>query len=83
MLFAKSDSGDVFRFTVKRWIPSDEGEVADELFGPRLWYASLEHEVGSAESVRDVATDSGEVAVAAASGLFLGDGKRWQLRPAR
>ncbi|MCA9427674.1 MAG: hypothetical protein KC994_21520, partial [Candidatus Omnitrophica bacterium] len=46
---------------------------------PLPWYPSLEPLVGSRDKVRDVARSGDEIAVAAESGLYLGDGEHWKL----
>ncbi|MBM3290339.1 MAG: hypothetical protein FJY92_09325, partial [Candidatus Hydrogenedentes bacterium] len=43
------------------------------------WYPSLAAHVGNQDSVRAAATHGGEIAVAAANGLFIGDGEQWSL----
>ena len=51
----------------------------ENVAGDMPWYESLRPYVGSPKDVRDVAVRGSEVAVAALSGLYLGDGAQWQL----
>ncbi|MCA9440285.1 MAG: hypothetical protein KC964_05715, partial [Candidatus Omnitrophica bacterium] len=59
--------------------PQAEAPSEFEFSKPLPWYPSLEPLVGSREKVRDVAKSGNEIAVAAESGLYLGDGEHWKL----
>jgi hypothetical protein len=61
------------------WVLARRGGDAEALLAPRPWYPSLGPLVGSEDKVRDVARHAGEVAIAAESGLYLGDGTEWKL----
>ena len=76
-LYARTDAG-VALFDGERWIPA-EGDTAAALFEPIPWYPSIEPLVGSPGAVRDVASHGGEIAVAAAGGLYVGNGAQWEL----
>ena len=76
-VYAKTEAG-VAVFDGKRWAPV--GDDAGGLpFEPLPWYPTLEPLIGSRTAVRDVAKHAGEIAVAAASGLYVGDGAQWDL----
>jgi ligand-binding sensor domain-containing protein len=62
-------------FDGTRWMASTDPLPPRE----QPWYPSLAAQVGTREAVRGVATRGGEVAVAAATGLYLGDGETWAL----
>ncbi|MCA9077976.1 MAG: hypothetical protein KDA93_23305 [Planctomycetaceae bacterium] len=75
-IYARAESGGVFRLEEERWSRVENGK---DMFEPLSWYDSLASVVESRESVRDVAEDDGEIAVAAKEGLFVGDGTKWEL----
>ncbi len=59
--------------------PQTEAPPGVEFSNPLPWYPSLEPLVGSRDKVRDVARSGNEIAVAAESGLYFGDGENWKL----
>lgn len=79
VIFAKAESGTVYRFDGARWSPAQDETESDALFGAFPWYPSLASLVSSKDSVRDAAEHQGEIAIAAKEGLFVGDGMKWQL----
>ncbi len=76
-VFALTDEG-VFCVEESVW-HAQEFAPEKRPFGGLPWYESLQGEGVTKEAVRDVATRNGEIAVAASSGLYLGDGDRWTL----
>lgn len=74
-LFAQSESGDSYQFDGETWAPIAH---TDTPFKAQPWYTSLAAHVGTKESVRAIAQHEGEIAIASANGLFIGDGKRWK-----
>ncbi len=78
-LYAKTEAGEVFSFDGEQWTSAGSEQDGKALFAPLPWYASLEPLVGSIEKVRDVAQHAGEIAIAAESGLYLGNGTEWEL----
>ena len=68
----------VARFSGGQWTVAHSDASAD-LFAPLPWYPSLQPAVRSRVDVRDVAMRDGEIAVAAASGLYVGNGDEWML----
>lgn len=62
-------------FDGTRWVASTAPLPARE----QPWYPSLAAHVGTREAVRHVATQGSEIAVAAETGLYLGDGETWTL----
>lgn len=78
-LYAASPTKAVFTLQDGTWSPvADGGKVAAH-FAPLPEYASLGAMGIDAKSVRSVATFDGEIAVASATGLYLGDGEKWEL----
>ena len=59
----------------KRWTSQDEPGV----FTKTEWFPTLAPEVPDVASIRAVARHGSEIAVAAAQGLYLGDGNTWKL----
>lgn len=71
---ARTDHGSA-DFDGARWLPStDPVPVIEE-----PWYPSLAAHIGAREALRQVAVQGDEIAVAAANGLYLGDGDHWAL----
>jgi hypothetical protein len=68
----------VVRFDGERWIAADSG-LSAKLFEPPPWYPGLTPLVKSSNAVRDVAKRGDEIAVAADSGLYVGNGDEWTL----
>lgn len=79
IILAQTASGAVYRFEGQRWTREPNGGEHESLFATPRWYPGLAPLVDSKESVRDVAEHAGEIAIAAAEGLFLGDGSTWTL----
>jgi len=75
-LFAQSVSGDFYNYEADRWKQVDKVEG---LFQTLPWYDSLKPLVDSPDNVRGLAEREGEIAVAVKNGLYLGDGKKWNL----
>lgn len=78
-VIARGESAAVSVFDGKRWARFEEHPEMASLNEPLPWYPSLAALNVSAESVRDVAEHAGEIAIAAAEGLFVGDGTHWTL----
>lgn len=75
-VYATTASKASYRLGENGWTPA---EGAKGLFPTRPGYDSLDAVGVRPDSVRDVALHDGEVAIAAESGLYLGDGEDWQL----
>ena len=71
------------KFEDSSWKPlqsDNEVSVVKRLFAPaEIWYDSLSQYLKNRKQIRGVANHDGEIAVAAESGLYLGDGKNWRL----
>ncbi len=67
----------VAEFSDSRWKLTEESP--DRWFPPLPTYPDLVPADGPRDTVRDVATHDGEIAVAAQNGLYVGDGTNWDL----
>lgn len=71
------------KFVNGQWQLADNGAPSGEdqggSFDNNQWYESLITQVGAKETIRAVAQHKGEIAVAAESGLFIGDGTTWTM----
>ena len=74
-VFAETAAG-IARFQNGQW---DKSSGENTAFSALPSYPSLLTLVGSPEAIRDVAQHNGEIAVAATSGLYIGNGEAWQL----
>lgn len=79
ILYAATPANVVFTLENEAWSGLAHSGVAADLFAPYPGYAGLESMDVDPESVRSAASLDHEVAVAAATGLYIGDGKTWEL----
>ncbi len=77
VVFAATATEETFVRRGDRWIRLTDTDAVDDPIGPLPWYPSLKPDIESPDQVRDVAQHVGEIAVAAKSGLYLGDGQTW------
>jgi len=70
-------------FTDSRWSPASVAEPGDLHASELPDRRKLFRLAGAAETIRDIATHNGSTAVAAESGLYIHDGKRWELAKPR
>lgn len=73
VVLAQGDAGQVFGFDGDQWSPASDVDPAVFAFPP------VSNLPSSAGSIRAVAASGDEFAVAAAGGLYLGDGTQWNL----
>ena len=76
---AQTAAGEMYELKDNRWMKVKPSTAQANLFGELPWYPSVTSLVASRESIRDVATHNGEIAVAADEGLIVGDGSHWKL----
>ncbi len=79
-ILAETNEG-IARFSGDRWEPVEEDAVQLPVLSTltREQEANLRSVVGGTIAVREVAIRAGEIAVAADSGLYIGDGTDWRL----
>lgn len=78
-ILAREESGAIYRLEESQWSQVHHVAEVDKLFEELPWYPSLATFDVTSESIRDVAVNADEIAIAAAQGLFLGNGEQWNL----
>lgn len=82
IVYVRTADGDA-RLEGDRWMPLPDPSAAPDrhelLSETTWWHKSLTDHIAEPSMVRDVAQQGDEFAVAAANGLFIGNGKKWKL----
>jgi ligand-binding sensor domain-containing protein len=77
-LYTRSSSGEIFSLDAQQWVPVKSDKNNQSLFNQKFDVESLNIS-GESISPRDIATRQPETAIAAAEGLFIGNGIAWEL----
>ena len=77
-IYAANSTGDSYKLQGEQWSPLGKSKGSD-LFPAQPKHPSLQSVGVESKSVRAAATNDGEIAVAAASGLYLSDGTTWKM----
>ena len=77
--YAQSRTNEILVLKGETWAHMAGSGAVAELFSPPPAYPNLKSVDVHPDMIRGIATRAGEVAVAASTGLYLGDGDSWEL----